>query len=138
MPEKKKKIKHARDAIVTPAHIQIAQQTMVRSCLDETMKKVHSVEPNLAHFIMAASKDISACVMFECDMPRPVAMHLCERISALALSIYGAYNLAIYENYKDLFKGTAVAALDENPEPPFPSPPAPPLGGEEGGPCGVI
>ncbi len=138
MAEKKKKIKHARDAIVTHAHIQIAQQTMVRSSVEGTMKKVHSVEPELAHFILAASKDISACVMFQCDMPRPIAMRLCERISALALSIYGAYNLAVYENYKDLFKGTAVAALDAQPEPPFPSRPAPPVGGEEGGPCGVI
>lgn len=138
MADKKKKIKQARDAIVAPEHIQIAQTTMFKAGPEAIMERVHSVEPELAHYIMAAAKDVASSVMLECDMPKPVAMRLCERISALALSVYGAYNLAVYEHYKDLLKDTDVAALDSQPEPPFPpTPPAPPSNGEQGGSCGI-
>lgn len=143
MSQKKKKICTARDAIVSPEHIQVAQVAMFKSSPGEIMKKVHSVEPELAHYIMAAAKDIAANAMIECEMPRPVALHLGERVTALALSVYGAYNIAVYQHYKDLFKGTAVEGLDAEPEPPFPPappapPPAPPSDGEQGGPCGII
>ena len=112
-----------------PAHVQ-EPHTYVQ--------RVHSVEPELAHYIMAAAKEVASSMMLECEMPRPVAMRLCERISALALSVYGAYNLAVYEHYKDLLKDTDVAALDSQPEPPFPpTPPPPPSNGEQGGTCGV-
>lgn len=135
---KKKKISGTRDAIVAPEHIQIARETLFKSGLEATMEKIHSVEPELVHYIMVAAKDIAAAAMIECEMPRPVATDLRARITTLAASIYGAYNLAVFHHYKDLFKGTAVEALDGEPEPPFPpTPPAPPSNGEEGGPCGV-
>lgn len=138
MSQKRKKIARARDAIVAPEHIHIAQQTMLRVGPGAVMERVHSVEPELAHFIMSAAKEVASSVLMDCEMPRPIAMRLCERISALALMVYGAYNLAVYEHYKNLFKGTAVEALDAEPEPPFPpTPPAPPCNGEEGGACGV-
>ncbi len=138
MSQKKKKIPQARDGIVAPEHVHVAQQTMFKSGPQEIMKKVHSVEPALAHYIMAAAKDLTANIMFDCDMPKPVAMQLCERVTALALSVYGAYNLAIYEHYKDFYKGTAMAELDAQPEPSIPpTPPASSSEGEEGDGCGV-
>lgn len=134
----KKKTRQARDSIVAPEHIQVAQQTMFKSGPGEILQKVHSVEPELAHYIMAAAKDIAANALIDCEMPRPIALQLRERITALALSVYGAYNIAIYQHYKDLFKGTAVAALDAEPEPPYPpTPPEPPRNGEQGGACGI-
>jgi len=136
MSQKKRRIAQAKDAIVAPEHVHIAQQTMFKSGPHETMKKVHSVEPVLAHYIMAAAKDLTANIMFDCEMPKPVAMQLCERVTALALSVYGAYNIAVYEHYKDLFKGTPMAELDSESQPPS-VPPVPPSEGEEGGTRGI-
>lgn len=138
MSSKKKKTPQARDAIVTSEHIQLAQMGLVQSNPVEIMKKVHSVEPELAHYIMAAAQDIAAHALMESEMSKPAAMQLCQRMTAMALSVYGAYNIAVYEHYKDLFKGTAVESLDAEPEPPAPPPPpAPPSIGEGGGACGI-
>lgn len=133
MSQKKKKVSGpVRDGFVKPHHIHSAQKMMVKFGPLELMKGIHQTEPEMAGFIRSVANDIAAGVLMESDLPRPAAHQLRERIMALALDIYHAHHLAVYDLYKDLIDDTLAGQMNQEPEPSVPEPDSAPGESAEG------
>lgn len=121
MPQKRKKVSGPiHDDFVKPQHIHAAQKMMVKHGPLVLLDNAHQTEPEMVGFIRSVANDIATGVLMESDLPRPATHRLQERIIALALDIYHAHHLAVYDLYKDLFEDTRVGEIDKKPEPPAP------------------
>lgn len=121
MPQKKKKItEFVKDSFVRAEHIHRAQGNMACSGPMKILADVDETEPELARFVGSAAFTIAAEIMLDTDISRSMAQHLRDRIVGLAMSVYQAHHLAVYDLYKDLIEGTMAGQINQEPEPPAP------------------